>query len=247
MALIIKDNGEDKTPEFNPAEVIRMEKFTEWIKGLAIYLGNFHRAEDLGFKIEKKRKLISINDYDKHVLNATAYEGGYICIAGGKGKSSNIYVQAAIPNIFPLFIPNNNFTQREIASYNCKLPKYSLINRHKVWRDDITTVPTTQRACLSDVLKSFQNESSWDNRKYYNIFWNLFIIALDDDIYNNQLSNVIELAHYWNFNEPMLRDWCRAVEYVMNGNKLSKNCDFECETVEGAQFFLHKEYDDAFK
>ena len=53
MALIIKDNGEDKTPEFNPAEVIRMEKFTEWIKGPAISLGNFYRANDLEFKIEK--------------------------------------------------------------------------------------------------------------------------------------------------------------------------------------------------
>ena len=66
------------------------------------------------------------------------------------------------------------------------------------------------------------------------------LLAIDDDIYNKQLSNIIELAHYFDFDEPMMRDWCRAVEYVLAGNKLSEDCDLECETVEGARFFLHK-------
>ena len=58
--------------------------------------------------------------------------------------------------------------------------------------------------------------------KYYIIFWNLFLAAMDDDIYNEQLATVAELA-------------------VFVGNKLSEDCDLECETVEGARFFLHKE------
>ena len=77
--------------------------------------------------------------------------------------------------------------------------------------------------------------------KYYIIFWNLFLAAMDDDIYNEQLATVAELAACFGFDEPMMRDWCRAVEYVFAGNTLSEDCDLECETVEGARFFLHKE------
>lgn len=77
--------------------------------------------------------------------------------------------------------------------------------------------------------------------RHYIIFWNLFLAAMDDDIYNEQLATVAELAACFGFDEPMMRDWCRAVEYVFAGNKLSEDCDLECETVEGARFFLHKE------
>lgn len=83
--------------------------------------------------------------------------------------------------------------------------------------------------------------ASSENIRYYIIFWNLFLAAMDDDIYNEQLAAVAELAACFGFDEPMMRDWCRAVEYVFAGNKLSEDCDLECETVEGAKFFLHKE------
>lgn len=77
--------------------------------------------------------------------------------------------------------------------------------------------------------------------RHYIIFWNLFLAAMDDEIYNEQLATVAELAACFGFDEPMMRDWCRAVEYVFAGNKLSEDCDLHCETVEGAKFFLHKE------
>ena len=80
-----------------------------------------------------------------------------------------------------------------------------------------------------------------DDIRCYIIFWNLFLAAMDDDIYNEQLATVAELAACFGFDEPMMRDWCRAVEYVFAGNTLSEDCDLECETVEGAKFFLHKE------
>ena len=66
------------------------------------------------------------------------------------------------------------------------------------------------------------------------------MVSLDDDIYNEQMPNVADLAFIFGFDEHMMRDWCRAVEYVLSCNRLSENCDLHCDTVEGAKFFLHE-------
>ena len=70
------------------------------------------------------------------------------------------------------------------------------------------------------------------------IFWLLFVAAIDDEFYNKELSTVIDFAYCAKFNEGMIRDWCRAVEYVLSGNRFSKNCDLEMETAEGKKFFI---------
>lgn len=82
---------------------------------------------------------------------------------------------------------------------------------------------------------------SCDSLKLNVIFWNLFLCALDDDIYNEQLPLVIELAHCFKLDEHIVADICRAVEYVLSGKKLSEDCDLYCETVECAKFFLGHE------
>ena len=69
----------------------------------------------------------------------------------------------------------------------------------------------------------------------------LMLHAIDDDIYNNELGNVIDLAYNLHFTEPLIREWCRAVEYVLAGKELKEDCDLQCETEEGRQFFLHQE------
>lgn len=71
------------------------------------------------------------------------------------------------------------------------------------------------------------------------IFWALFLAAINDDIYNNELIGIIDLAYCLKFNEAMIRDWCKAVEYVLSGNQLKEGCDLQCETEEGKEYFLH--------
>lgn len=73
------------------------------------------------------------------------------------------------------------------------------------------------------------------------LFWHLMLLAIDDEIYNNEIANVIDLAYNLRFHESMIKDWCRAVEYVLAGNELKEDCDLQCETEEGRQFFLHQE------
>lgn len=267
--MTLRKKETDIQPEFDPAEVIKMEKFTKWIEELAVYLGAFKMWDSWGNSPE----ITNIYEYDKRIVNNDRtrddcrsfeyHSSGYnfLCVTGNNGKISNPYYMKAIEVIFPA----HNFVSRYIhfghtlLPYGCNVegygwndPKLTLHNkindkqyRINVWRNDLQFSPNCSKQYFNNVLKSIDyfaadgySRTWWV--KYYNIFWNLFVIAIDDDAYNEQLSNVIELADYWDFDEPMMRDWCRAVEYVLAGNKLSEDCDLACETVEGARFFLHK-------
>ena len=91
------------------------------------------------------------------------------------------------------------------------------------------------------LVKAYQDRDSFSliSRDMI-IFWMFFLAALDDEIYNNELDSIIDIAYCMDFDEAMIRDWCRAVEYVMQGNHFSINCDLQLETEEGKQFFLHE-------
>lgn len=84
------------------------------------------------------------------------------------------------------------------------------------------------------------NIDKYKYKCHFIIFWMLFTTAIDDEIYNNELSNIIDFAYCLDFNEVMIRDWCRAIEYVLAGNHFSEDCDLVCESEEGKAFFLHK-------
>lgn len=84
-------------------------------------------------------------------------------------------------------------------------------------------------------------EKEWELDRNSLIFWLLFLAAINEDLYNNELSSIIDLAYCLKFDEPMIRDWCHAVEYVLTGNHLNEECDLQCETSVGKQFFLHQE------
>ena len=70
------------------------------------------------------------------------------------------------------------------------------------------------------------------------IFWMLFSAAVNDEIYNNELANIIDLAYCFDFNEKLLRDWCTAVNFVATNGKLDKNSPLQLETETGKKFFL---------
>ena len=77
------------------------------------------------------------------------------------------------------------------------------------------------------------------NLSYSWIFWLLFMAAIDEEIYNNELSTIVDLAYCLKFNEPMMRDWCKVIDYILLGNTLCKESELELETAEGNEYFLH--------
>ncbi len=69
------------------------------------------------------------------------------------------------------------------------------------------------------------------------IFWMLFGAAANDEMYNRELSNIVDLAYCFDFNEKLLRDWCKAVTFVATNGKLDRNSQLKLETDEGKKFF----------
>ena len=223
-----------KTPE--DEEKLRMDKekaIQETLKS--------NRFQSMIFEIQKYLVLqgaqFSWIDYrprQPHLL------GNVILIVG---KSDTLYIDVFLKELGPTI--NYYYEDQNKSSYN-----YVPIKTSRWW--SIFNHDSNEK--LNKIVRKLNNEKEIgvsdsyaeihvksDLMKYYIIFWNLFLAAMDDDIYNEQLATVAELAACFGFDEPMMRDWCRAVEYVFAGNKLSEDCDLECETVEGARFFLHKE------
>ena len=254
---------------------MEMENFTEWIKRLAIYLGNF-KSERIECVMFSETVIVdSVAKYDQCILGYDSMHSlnhYFIFVANNKKTlSKNPYIKTIAENIFPAFSfieapyfdwhwmycreeprPRNPVENKWMLPYNSNADDFYKDNLDKcnelsqlpvTWRADIRYPAQHESKIFSNVLNQIVVQSSedwWSEAKYYNVFWNLFALTMYDDIYNESTSCVMELAQYLGFTEPMLHDWCRAVEYVMNGNQLSEGCDLQCETVEGRRFFLHK-------
>ena len=78
------------------------------------------------------------------------------------------------------------------------------------------------------------------NEFYRLIFWLLFASSICDEIYNNELSNIIDLAYCLGFDEGLTRDWCKVVAFVVGGGQLSETSPLDLETATAKAFFLHQ-------
>ncbi len=76
--------------------------------------------------------------------------------------------------------------------------------------------------------------------KLYLIFWNLFLCAIDEEVYNTQLCRVVELAHSFKLNENIMSDLCNAVEQLLSNQKLEAIFDINYSTEECTNFFFKK-------
>ena len=106
--------------------------------------------------------------------------------------------------------------------------------------ENIEDVQAEHCSNVVQMINLFRENRSANNVKqsWRLIFWLLFAAAVDDEIYNKELSKIIEVAYLLDFNEPMIRDWCNAVKYTASGNKFDKDCDLKFETQQGKDFFL---------
>lgn len=70
------------------------------------------------------------------------------------------------------------------------------------------------------------------------VFWHL--LAMTYDNFNDQeLAKTEDLAFQIGFTKAMLRDWHKAVGYVLEGNVFDLKCELKFESEEAKIFFLH--------
>lgn len=116
--------------------------------------------------------------------------------------------------------------------------------------DNMRRIYGTGTIDSSDLIKHTVNDE--DMGSLDTMFWMFIMAALDERIYNDQLEYITDLAEMLEFNEPMVRDWCKAVVYVVGGGHLQdlaksygdeemnpENNPLGLTTPEGREFFLH--------
>lgn len=116
--------------------------------------------------------------------------------------------------------------------------------------DNMRRIYGTGTIDSSDLIKHTVNDE--DMGSLDTMFWMFMMAALDERIYNDQLEYITDLAEMLEFNEPMVRDWCKAVVYVVGGGHLQdlaksygdeemnpENNPLGLTTPEGREFFLH--------
>lgn len=169
---------------------------------------------------------IMLEDMQKYLMSSNMY-GFTICIVD-KTAYQNIYLDSIYDVLCCYNIEPSKRVNWMAKSDSIDNLKNCITNLKNAYNYSFYT------SCCTRNLMGYQLINN-------TVFWNLFILSLDEKIYENEIAKVVDLAYCLGFNEAMMRDWCRAVEYVLAGNRISEDCDLECETPEAKQYFKHEE------
>ena len=95
---------------------------------------------------------------------------------------------------------------------------------------------------LINIYRDMKNKPGEKNlNEFYRlVFWLLFGASVCDEVYNGELSNIVDLAYCLGFDEGLMRDWCKVVAFVVGGGRLNEKSNIQLETATGKLFFLHQ-------
>ncbi len=120
-------------------------------------------------------------------------------------------------------IYKNSFHIRTSSVYPC-------INLENIEKNDVTKVVELLRKCNTSC-----NEYTSCNVPNHLLFWLIFIVSVDNENYNENLSIVSDTAYLLGFDEAKLADWITAVKGVLKGKKLN---EMKYQTKVAQSFFV---------
>lgn len=100
--------------------------------------------------------------------------------------------------------------------------------------DEIEYIKNTGIMGLKELVKECREKSML---KFSIIFWSLFIISVDENLYNKKLSTIADIAYLIGFSEEMLKDWITALKLIFEGKDFKS---FSYSTDEAKQFFTQR-------
>ena len=228
MAMVVKSQIEE-----GMAADSKLVKFDSMIDEVKSYLGQYVDNRGMGYASLMKAMGRGIFGLSTFVFGTTSDDAKAYLPNCMKNYEQNLYI-----NVMENKLVRKKYTIADLGT---------LMNKHgSDWQEVIKKAPQVdwdkeKLLSESDVINLYKRNPTETKAQCYTIiFWMLFTTAIDDEIYNKELSGIIDLAYCLDFNEAMIRDWCRAIEYVLAGNHLSNDCNLVCESEEGNQFFLHK-------
>lgn len=92
---------------------------------------------------------------------------------------------------------------------------------------------TNEIDCVGmEKIIEYGKRNKYEGRKI--LFWSLMIIAIDENLYNEKIDVVADMAYLFKFSEEMLEDWITGVKLILQGEELKE----KFRTHEAAEFFL---------
>lgn len=105
------------------------------------------------------------------------------------------------------------------------------LNEYK--KEDVIKVVEKIREC-----NSCQNgRIQYCNTPGHLMFWLIFIVSIDNENYNENLSVVSDVAYLLGFDETKLADWITAVKGVIEGKRLN---EMKYQTEDAERFFIRE-------
>lgn len=104
----------------------------------------------------------------------------------------------------------------------------------QIEKQDITKFIECIRKC-NGCANTYYNKPEQCNVPNHLLFWLIFIVSVDNDNYNENLSIVSDTAYLLGFDEKKLQDWIVAVKGVLEGKKLK---ELKYQTEEAKTFFI---------
>jgi len=170
-----------------------------------------------GADMKMTKFTVMLQEIDRYLLSSTNRSGGVFIFGKYKVYYSNIFKKYNSDQF--ISVMENMFNPGKSSPVDVV--------------DEVTVIQT---------FKEMKNKPEKKYGEYYRlIFWLLFAAAVDDEIYNNELSTIVDFAYCLEFDEKMIGDWCCVVDYILSGNRLNENATLVLETPQANSFFLHKE------
>lgn len=141
-------------------------------------------------------------------------------------KSKNIYVKIILSELAPDKGQNRIYIEESGSvsfsnpinlneQYRYRSLKDIFVHRwFNCLKKSINELPIINSSCGLYIGINLKNLGT---REYRLIFWWLVFVALDTELYNNHLSYICDVADLFGFNVYMMKDWCKAVRYWLDG------------------------------
>ena len=104
----------------------------------------------------------------------------------------------------------------------------------QIEKQDITKFIECIRKC-NGCANTYYNKPEQCNVPNHLLFWLIFIVSVDNDNYNENLSIVSDTAYLLGFDEKKSQDWIVAAKGVLEGKKLK---ELKYQTKEAKTFFI---------
>lgn len=193
---------------------MKMKKFEILIRDIDEYLG---KTGIYGYKTVSK--VLENGDEITEKVYISPLE--YILDINEKTNENNKYLK---------IIYDNCFQHRGLGYGSDKC-----FELERIEIDNTTKFIETIRRCNSCTKSSYGYYPTRCGVPKHLLFWLIFIVSIDNDNYNENLSVVSDVAYLLGFDEKKLEDWITAVKGVLEGKKLN---EMKYQTEDAKAFFV---------